>query len=290
MKVWKEYTIANTIDQARKSMDDSTAPAYFIAGGSDLLIEIQQGRRAPASKFVDLSQIPELNRLYLDAEGLFIGASVPVSTITKSKIVYEHAQAVTEATGLIGGPQVRNVATLGGNVAHALPAADGMIALAAMDANARVANGFLIEDRHILTLFSGPGKTALNKNEIIIGFLIKIKQPHEGSAFKRIMRPQGVALPILNCAVWLKRINDSISDIRIIFGPSGPVPTRAMEVEKELRNKEFNNSNLENSINAVRNTVKFRTSPRRATAEYRYNLAESLLKDVIQTAWERASE
>jgi len=290
MKVWKEYTIANTIEQARKSIDDSTAPAYFIAGGSDLLLEIQQGRKAPASKFVDLSQIPELNKLYVDEECLFIGASVPVSTISKSKIVYEHAQSVTEATGLIGGPQVRNVATLGGNVAHALPAADGMIALAAMDANARIANGFQIEDRHILTLFSGPGKTALNKNEIIIGFLIKAKQPNEGSAFQRIMRPQGVALPILNCAVWLKRMNDSISDIRIIFGPSGPVPTRAMEVEKELRCKEFNNSNLENSINTIRNSVRFRTSPRRATAEYRYNLAESLLKDVIQTAWERASE
>jgi len=290
MKVWKEYTIANTIDQARKSIDDSATTAYFIAGGSDLLLEIQQGRKTPASKFIDLSQIPELNELYVDESCLFIGASVPVSTISKSIIVYEHARSVTEATGLIGGPQVRNVATLGGNVAHALPAADGMIALAAMDANVRIANGFQIEDRHILTLFSGPGKTALNKNEIIIGFLIKTKQPNEGSAFKRIMRPQGVALPILNCAVWLQRINETIADIRIIFGPSGPVPTRAMEVENELRNKELNLTNLENAITAIRKTVKFRTSPRRATAEYRYNLAESLLKDVIQTAWERAGE
>jgi len=290
MKVWKEYTIANSIDQATNSINATDASAYFIAGGSDLLLEIQQGRKEPASKFIDISQIPELNKLYEDGNHLFIGASVPVSFISKSPIVHFHAQAVTEATGLIGGPQVRNVATLGGNVAHALPAADGMIALSAMDAYARVANGYQLEDRPILTLFNGPGKTALRKNEIITGFLIKIKNPDEGSAFKRIMRPQGVALPILNCAVWIKRNKNSIAEIRIIFGPSGPVPSRALEVEKELRNKEFLVENIDNSIKAIRNSVKFRTSPRRASAEYRYSLAESLLRDVLLTAWERTSD
>jgi len=104
------------------------------------------------------------------------------------------------------------------------------------------------------------------------------------------MRPQGVALPILNCAVWIKRNKNSIAEIRIIFGPSGPVPSRALEVEKELRNKEFLVENIDNSIKAIRNSVKFRTSPRRASAEYRYSLAESLLRDVLLTAWERTSD
>lgn len=290
MKIWNEYTIANSIEQARESFDQSSSLTYFIAGGSDLLIEIQQGRKEPAGRMIDISQISELKKLEIENNHLFIGAGVSVSEIAKSKLVIEHAKAVSEATGLIGGPQVRNVATLGGNVAHALPAADGMISLAAMDAKVRVACGDHVEDRELFSLFLGPGKSALKRTELITGFLIKSKQPGEGSAFQRIMRPQGVALPIINCAVWLKRKNDSIADIRIVFGPSGPVPTRAEGVEKELRNMEFTRSNLENSINAIRNTVKFRTSQQRATAEYRYMLAEELLRSVIHSAWERTSD
>ncbi|MHB8135873.1 MAG: FAD binding domain-containing protein [Anaerolineaceae bacterium] len=290
MKIWEEYLIVESLEQAKNSILDPIDTSHFIAGGTDLLLEIQQGRRDPYRRLVDVNQIPELRNLISGDKTMFIGAAVPVSIITKSELVMKNAMAISEATGLIGGPQVRNVATLGGNVAHALPAADGMIALVAMDATATILANGNIEDRPILSLFKGPGETTLQNNELIIGFLINNHQPCEGSAFRRIMRPQGVALPILNCAVWIKRTHEFIEDIRIVFGPSGPVPSRAIGVEMELRGKEFCDENLDRAIDAIRSTVKFRTSQRRATADYRYELAEDLLRLVVNLAWERTME
>jgi xanthine dehydrogenase FAD-binding subunit len=88
----------------------------------------------PFIHLVDISKIPELTRLEKRGSRLFIGAAVPLDRIIKNDLMIEHAHAVVEACRLIGGPQVRNVATLGGNVAHALPGADGTIALLSLDA------------------------------------------------------------------------------------------------------------------------------------------------------------
>ena len=103
------------------------------------------------------------------------------------------------------------------------------------------------------------------------------------------MRPQGVALPIINCAIWLRRNDKYIEDIRIVFGPSGPVPTRASAVEEVFKGKLFEKETIHSAMNVMRNTVKFRTSNLRASALYRYDLAENLLKSVLFTAWTRAT-
>ena len=133
-----------------------------------------------------------------------------------------------EACGLIGGPQVRNTATLGGNVAHALPAADGTIALVALDARVEIASRDGRRLVPILNLFAGVGQsTLLADQEILVGFHLPLRKTGQASAFSRVMRPQGVALPVLNLAVWLERAGDQIHSIRIAIGPSGPVPQRA---------------------------------------------------------------
>jgi carbon-monoxide dehydrogenase medium subunit len=113
------------------------------------------------------------------------------------------------------------------------------------------------------------------------------------SAFQRVMRPQGVALPIINMAVWLHRkINplsdDKIGDIRISIGPGGPVPTRAKAAEVFLRNQTVSENVLVDAMEIILEEVNFRTSPYRATSGYRQNLAKVLLREVLITAWMRA--
>ena len=110
--------------------------ARVIAGGTDLLLEIQHGIQPPVDSLVDVCNIPELNVLEVRGEDIFIGAAVPLSEIISSSLVNDHGQALVEACSQIGGPQVRDTATLGGNVAHALPAADGTVALLALAAQA----------------------------------------------------------------------------------------------------------------------------------------------------------
>ena len=290
MNIWKDYRLAYSLSEALDAYDQAEKPVRFISGGTDLLLEIQQGSHPVMRTLIDLNQIPEMRELKVIGDQLFIGAAVPVSQITQSSLVKKHAMAVSEATGLIGGPQVRNSATLGGNVAHALPAADGMISLVAMNATAIIYSRSGYYQKYILELFKGPGISALSGKEILVGFQFPIKNPGEGSAFDRVMRPQGVALPILNTAIWLRRNEEFIEDIRISFGPSGPIPTRASQVEDIFRGNKFTGEVIARAKSTILESVHFRASKMRATAEYRYHLAQALMEKVIKIAWQRAGE
>jgi len=109
------------------------------------------------------------------------------------------------------------------------------------------------------------------------------------SCFKRIMRPQGVALPILNCAVWLERENDSIRDIRIAVGPGGGTPFRATHAKDVLHGQSATEKRIESAFEALLAQAQFRTSARRAGAEYRRHIVRGLFKDTLNSALERAS-
>ena len=291
MKIWSNYHIAHSVEEALGLLSTSPQPALPVGGGTDLLLEVQQGIKPALPTLVDLTQIPELTTIEKRSGQLFIGAAAPINKITSSSLVQHHALAVSEACNLIGGPQVRNTATLGGNVAHALPAADGMISLVAMQASVEIAGQDGRRQEPILNLFRGPGVSALEAGkEILVGFYLPLRRQHQASAFDRVMRPQGVALPILNIGVWLERDADLIRDIRIAIGPSGPTPRRASALEEFMKGKSLCEEVFLQAKIVLQETVSFRTSPRRATAEYRYYLAGHLLVDVIDKAWNRAEE
>jgi carbon-monoxide dehydrogenase medium subunit len=290
MNLWKEYRLPTTISEAIQDLRTATKPVMPIAGGTDLLLDIKQGRHSPVHTLIDVTSVKEMNLVEIRGEDLFIGAAVPVNRIVHNELVRKHAQALVESCDLIAGPQVRNTATLGGNVAHALPAAEGTIALIALAAQAEIVNNTGMRQVPMRELFTGPGKSAINKNEeLLSGFTLPLIQPNEGSCFNRIMRPQGVALPILNCAIWVARDGEQIKDIRIAVGPGGPTPFRAMEAENHLRAKAYSDQTFASMLSILLDEVKFRSSPRRASAEYRRMIVGSLLKKTLDTAWSRCA-
>lgn len=102
------------------------------------------------------------------------------------------------------------------------------------------------------------------------------------------MRPQGVALPIINLAVWLERMDDNIKQIRIAVGPGAPTPWRATEAEKFMAGKPMSDEIANTALEVVLTQVGFRSSPRRASADYRRHIVTGLFRDVLETAWSRA--
>ena len=102
------------------------------------------------------------------------------------------------------------------------------------------------------------------------------------------MRPQGVALPILNCAVWLERAGDVVNDIHIAIGPGGSTPFRATDAEAALRGQSLNDETFNRTLDSLLGQAKFRSSARRAGADYRKHIVGGLFKDVFETAWKRA--
>ena len=320
MNLWQNYLRPKTLAEAMDAFSSAQKPLAPIAGGTDLLLDLEQRRHSPVHTLIDVTEIEELLALEIRAGSLFIGAGVPVNSIILDPLVGAHAQALVEACELIGGPQVRNVATLGGNVAHALPAADGTIALLALDAEAEIASLLapaavlserIIETHRIpfINLFLGPGKSSLKHGaELIVGFYIPVSTSKDfeipipespetfrstyrsSSCFKRIMRPQGVALPIINCAVWLERVGeDTINDICIAIGPGSGIPFRATKAERELRGRSLNETTFESALGSLLAQAQFRSSPRRAGADYRRHLIVTLFKDTLESAWKRAN-
>ena len=291
MTIWKEYYRATSITDALQALAAAKGPARVIAGGTDILLDLQQERLAPVDRLVDINSIPEMQKIELQDGKLTIGAAVPLSQVVAHPLVQAHAQALVEAGSLIGGPQVRNQATLGGNVAHALPAADGSIALLAQGAQAEIAS---LEGRRLVpiqTVYAGPGHSALRTGiDLLVAFHLPLRGVGEGTAFRRVMRPQGVALPVLNLAAWLRLVAEVLVHLRISFGPAGPVPFRAATPVTVLRGKQVNQALLEQAMDCLQTEAGFRTSPHRATKDYRTHLAAVLLAEVFTAAWERAAE
>jgi carbon-monoxide dehydrogenase medium subunit len=199
---------------------------------------------------------------------------------------------VIEGCGLIGGPQVRNVATIGGNVSHALPAGDGTISLLALNTEVEIASQEGRRWEPLLDIFAGPGKVTFNrKKELTTRFRFKKRNGREGSAFHRVMRPQGVAIAILNMSGWVKLDDaDNLADVRIACGPAGPRPFRGFETEAFLKNKHLDENTMAEAARILDQEVSLRTSKHRATKEYRHNLLPVLLKQVLPLAVSRAKQ
>jgi len=194
-----------------------------------------------------------------------------------------------EGCGLIGGPQVRNVATIGGNVSHALPAGDGTISLLALDTEVRIASPDGVRWEPLINIFAGPGQVTFDRTvELVVGFRFAAKGSREGSAFYRVMRPQGVAIAILNMAGWVKLDdNGNLADIRLSCGPAGPKPFRAKKTEDLLKGNTWDEKTYQEACRVLGDEVSLRTSAHRATKEYRHSLLSVLLQKVLDRAVER---
>jgi carbon-monoxide dehydrogenase medium subunit len=285
----KHLILATSVEQALQAMQNASGEMRVLAGGTDLLLDLEQGRHPPADTLVDITAIPELKQLEICNQQLFIGAAVTHKRITRSALVIEHAQALAEACGLIGGPQVRNVATLGGNVAHALPAADGTVALMVMQAQAEIASSTGRRLVPLKEVFKGPGESTLDPREdLLLGFYLPLGKPAQASSFKRVMRPQGVAIAVLNCAAWLQREGEKVAEARISIGPSGPTPRRMSQAEAYLTGKFPDENTIQQAYQLVLDEASFRTSRHRATSEYRQQVVKMLLVDTINSAWGRS--
>ncbi|MGQ9910123.1 MAG: FAD binding domain-containing protein [Candidatus Flexifilum sp.] len=291
MKLWNHYHTPRTVDEALALLRSYQGRARIIAGGTDLLIEGRAEGHPPHEALIDITGIPELNALERRGDHILIGAAVTHARIVRSELIRTAATCLAESCGVVGGPQVRNVATLGGNVAHALPAGDGTVSLVALDAEAEVIHNGEQRWLPIRDLYLGPAHSLLDPTrDLLLRFRIRAAADGQASAFNRVMRPQGVALPVLGCAVWIALDADRAHyvDVRVCIAPVGPTPARADAVEAALIGQPVGAETLEAAIAAGQATLHPRTSKYRATAAYRHELIAVLLRRTLTAALDRA--
>lgn len=291
MADFQEYLQPKSVQEALECLTEGDGPTAVVAGGTDLLLELRQGRHPAVNRLVDVSGIPDLQKIEQDGDWIEIGASVTHKMIISNSMLKEHASCVVEGCGLIGGPQVRNVATIGGNVSHALPAGDGTIALLALDTEVQIMSLDDTTWQPLIGIFAGPGKVNFDRSkQIVTGFRFLVRGDREGSAFHRVMRPQGVAIAILNMAAWVKLSPEGVlEEVRLACGPAGPKPFRADKTEKFLVGKLWSETVFNDAAGILGEEVSLRTSAHRATKTYRQHILPVLLQRVIETAIQRAN-
>ncbi len=287
---WEHYYTPATVAEAVEILDRYDGEARVVGGGTDLLVETRRGLHKPVTAMVDVTQIEGLGEISVEDDYIVIGCGVTHSQIVSDERIIEHGTCLTESCGVIGGPQVRNVGTLAGNVAHALPAGDGTIGLLALGGEIEVAGVGGTEWMPLQDSFKGPGKSFIDRyRQVLTRLRFRPTGVGEGSAHHRVMRPQGLCLPIISMGVRVAVDEDNvINDARISMGPVGPVPYLAEPAMEVLVGGPATAARFEEATEVALESVELRASKYRATREYRERMVRTFLPVILQRAVERA--
>ena len=232
--MWDRYLVATSVQDALEKLASLDNDARIIAGGTDLALQSQR-RKCLARAMVDVSKIPGLDAIQEQDGYVTLRATVTHAQVAQSPLIREKALVLALACASVGGPQIRNVATLVGNVVNALPAADGAVALFALDAEVQVRTLESQEWLPIADLYEGVGECTLDPCvQMVTAIRFCPLAKCMGGDFQRLARRRALVLPIVNVAVAVNVRERTFVDARIAVGPVAPTPFRATAAEHAL--------------------------------------------------------
>jgi carbon-monoxide dehydrogenase medium subunit len=287
---WEHYYTPATVEEALEILRRYAGQARVVGGGTDLLVETRRGLHRPVDAMVDVTHIEGLDTITSEGDDIVIGCGVTHSQIVTDPRIVERGRCLAESCGVIGGPQVRNVGTLAGNVAHALPAGDGTIGLLALGGEIEVASDEGTRWMPLQGSFKGPGKSFIDRfRQILTRLRFRRTGAGEGSAHHRVMRPQGLCLPIISMGVRVQ-VDDAMTmrDARISMGPVGPVPYLAEPAMEVLVGGPATQEQFAKAADVALDTVELRTSRYRASRGYREQMVRTWLPVILERAVQRA--
>ncbi len=258
--------------------------AKIIAGGSDVLVQMREGRLA-GCELVSIYGLDELRGVTLEADGTIrIGSLTSFSHITKDPIIQRHIRVLGEAVDQVGGPQIRNIGTIGGNTCNGVTSADSASTLFAWDAEIELTGPDGVRLLPIQAFYIKAGKVDLRPGELQTAILIRRAsyEGYQGHYIKYAMR-NAMDIATTGCSVNVKLSGDgtAIEDARIAYGVAGPVPMRAPSAEAAVRGKPVEEATVEAFGKAALMDVNPRTSWR-ASREFRLQLVEELAKRALR--------
>jgi len=259
--------------------------AKIIAGGSDVLIQMREGRLA-GCELVSIYGLDELRGISMDEDGTIrILPLTSFSHITRHPIIQEHINVLGEAVDMVGGPQIRNIGTIGGNTCNGVTSADSASTLHAYDAIMEITGPDGVRQLPIKEFYIKAGKVALEHNELLTAILIRKEsyEGYKGHYIKYAMR-NAMDIATTGCSVNVKLSADkkTIEHARIAYGVAAPVPMRAMSPEAAASGKPVSMETVQAFGEAALQDVNPRTSWR-ATKEFRLHLAKELaMKALIE--------
>jgi len=276
-----DYHTPSSLDEAFMLLETHSGDVKLLAGGTDLIPQMKM-RRVEPGHIINLKRIPDLSGIKQYNGSLHIGALSRLRDIEKSMLLVERAPLLTETVKTMASVQVRNLGTIGGNVCNASPAADTAISLIALGAKAQVASSTGVRSVLIEDFFTGPGKTVMEYDEILISISVPVMTENSGSSFIKIGRVV-LDLATVNAAVSITLDCDLIHKVRVAIGAVAPTPLRLTIVEDYLVGKPPSFEVFEAAGELASETVK-PISDVRSTAEYRKAVSKTIIMDTLDRA------
>jgi CO/xanthine dehydrogenase FAD-binding subunit len=275
-----DYIRPDNMEDAIAALQANDEP-YLLAGGTDLLIGMKTNAVKPKC-LIDLKGIPDIEGIEYD-NGFKLGTLTTVRDIEVSALLREKIPALSDAAGTLGSIQIRNRATIGGNLCHGSPAADMAAILLAMNCEVKIAIGKGAKTIGLDQFFTGPNKTVLNRNEVLTQIII----PKEIERFNGIYLKHGprkaMDIGIVNIAILLDADlrAEFCNQIMIALGAVAPRPIRAKKAEALLNANRLTPELIQEAAEAASNEAT-PISDFRASAGYRKDLVKNLIIKGIQ--------
>ena len=258
--------------------------ARLIAGGTDVLVKLHKGK-GQFHHLIDIHDIAELNFISQNDDGdLVIGPLTCFTHVAESALIRKHIPVLSEAILTIGGPQVRNMATIGGNLCNGVPSADSATPLIALNAVVTIEGRDGPRQTLLEDFFRGPSQVALEHHEIMMAITVTRANydGYYGHFYKYAMRG-AMDIATIGCSAVCKVENDTLADLRLAYGVAAPVPIRCKDTEDKIRGRKVSMQMLDDIADAVADDVSPRTSWR-AAKDFRLQIIATLAHRVVKQA------
>jgi xanthine dehydrogenase FAD-binding subunit len=279
-----DYFAPQTLQETFDLLEKHGRDARLLAGGTDLIVSLRAREQHPKS-IIDIKGVRELHELSFDEKGgLAVGAAVNLNKLTHFDAASQHYPILKEAVSTIGDYEIRNRATLVGNICNGSPAADSAPALLVLDANANIASRKGLRTVPVREFHTGVKKTVLASNELVTS--INVPTPPKGckGGYLKGRRTVGEDLTVVGVG-GLVIANKGGKSVRLAYASVAPTPVRALEAEKIFESDKPLNDLLDQAISIIRRTVS-PISDVRGGKDYRANLVEVLTRRLVRQLWE----
>jgi carbon-monoxide dehydrogenase medium subunit len=286
-----DYAAAQSVDEAVSLLAQHGEQARPLAGGTDIIVAVREGRRQVAM-LVDIKDIPEVNQLSYDAaQGLTIGAAVPCYRIYEHQAIAAAYPGLIDAVSLVGGTAIQGRASVGGNLCNASPAADTTPALIAHGAICVIAGPSGRREIPVEQFCTGPGRTALQHGEFLIALRMPSPPPYFGAQYLRFIprNEMDIAVVGVGASVVLNQDESSFVSGRVGIGAVAPTPLLVETASAALAGKSVSDETIQQAAEAAQAAAR-PIDDMRGTAQYRRHLVGVLTRRALRGAIQRAKE
>lgn len=280
--MWTQYHSVRSIDEALKLLNDYPERARIIAGGTDILLELEHGKRPNVDILIDITRIPNLDKIQSNEAVITLGALVTHNHVVDSQLIRDYGLPLAQASWEVGAPQIRNRATIAGNLVTGSSANDTITPLMVLGAEVTLAS---VDGERTVALkdfYTGLRRSVMRPNEILTSISFPAMTSDEKGIFIKLGLRRAQAISVVNCAVLLKMTaDDTVAQASIALGSVAPTIIRIPSAEEALIGKKLS----QETISQVANIAGATPTPIddvRSTAEYRSEMVRVLVARALR--------